>query len=209
MRAPSLCRPGGATPQPPGLAPREGMAPVVPVRSRSNRADITGQRGPRHAVARPVSTITTPPQTAAARQGVPVMTACPAAPAMISTCAVPPEEVPLVVDPPGAPDAACARAAASTAEAWMGTTRRDRRPRAEGREHDPGDAPGQRPGGDDRRQAGQRRERERARQRDKLLTGDGDVLRGQRVRSREDRVRPGLPQGQDDEPGPGRAGHEG
>ena len=35
------------------------------------RADMTGQRGPRHAVARPTSTIATAPARAAARQGAP------------------------------------------------------------------------------------------------------------------------------------------
>ena len=40
---------------------------------RSNRADMTGQRGPRQAVARPARTIATAPATAAARQGAPAM----------------------------------------------------------------------------------------------------------------------------------------
>ena len=38
---------------------------------RSKRADMTGQREPRQAVARPARTIATAPATAAARQGAP------------------------------------------------------------------------------------------------------------------------------------------
>src|SRR5215471_1902800 len=90
---------------------------LCPFPGRSNRADMTGQRGPRHMVARPARTTATAPQTAASCQGRPVMTACPADPAMTNACEAPPGDVPPVVDPPSAPEAAPAWAVASTPEA--------------------------------------------------------------------------------------------
>src|SRR5580704_6103255 len=74
---------------------------------------MTGQRGPRQTVTRPASRITTPPATAAARQGAPARMARPA-PEMTIPCTAPPEDAPLVVDPPRGPSRALARAAAST-----------------------------------------------------------------------------------------------
>src|SRR6185369_11187021 len=82
----------------------------------SKRADMTGQRGPRQAVAAPASTIATAPAMAAARQGAPAMIARPG-PGMTISCTAPPEGEPLVVEPPSGPDRALARAAARTAEA--------------------------------------------------------------------------------------------
>ena len=82
---------------------------------RSKRADMTGQRGPRQAVARPARTIATAPATAAARQAAPAMITRPG-PAMTISCTAPPEDAPLVVEPPSGPASAVARAAARTAE---------------------------------------------------------------------------------------------
>src|ERR1700704_7088717 len=87
---------------------------------RSKRADMTGQRGPRQAVAAPASTIATAPTMAAARQGAPAMIARPG-PATTISCTAPPEGEPLVVEPPSGPDKALARAAARTAEARQPT----------------------------------------------------------------------------------------
>src|SRR6266702_2968698 len=80
---------------------------------RSYRADMTGQRGPRQAVASPASTIAAAPARAAARQGAPARIARPG-PAMTISWTAPPEDAPLVVEPPSGPTA-LARAAASTA----------------------------------------------------------------------------------------------
>src|SRR5690242_6194738 len=90
-----------------------GGAP--PRGERSKRADMTGQRGPRQAVARPASTIAIAPATAAARQGAPAMITRPG-PAMTISCTAPPEGAPVVVEPPSGPASALARAAARIAE---------------------------------------------------------------------------------------------
>src|SRR5215472_3263814 len=90
---------------------------LCPFPGRSNRADMTGQRGPRHTVARPARTIATAPPTAAAGQGTPAMMTCPEEPAMTIACEAPPGDAPPVVDPPSAPAAASAWAVASTPEA--------------------------------------------------------------------------------------------
>src|SRR5580693_2793285 len=74
---------------------------------------MTGQRGPRHTVARPASAIATAPATATARQGAPARMTRPG-PAMTISCTAPPGDAPLVVDPPRGPSRALARAAAST-----------------------------------------------------------------------------------------------
>src|SRR5580704_2345405 len=84
---------------------------------RSNRADMTGQRGPRPVVARPARMIATAPAMATARHGAPAMTAWPDEPAITIGCAALPGELPLVVDPPTVPFEALALAAARTADA--------------------------------------------------------------------------------------------
>src|SRR5262249_2897643 len=91
--------------------PRGRAAP-----GRSKRAAMTGQRGPRHAAARPTTPIATAPATAAARQGAPATIARPG-PAMTISCTEPPDDAPLVVEPPGGPASVLARAAARMAEA--------------------------------------------------------------------------------------------
>src|SRR6202041_2917219 len=78
---------------------------------------MTGQRGPRQAVARPARTIAAAPAIAAACQGAPVSRAWPGEPAMTMACDAPPGEVPPVVDPPSAPAEAPAWAVARTVEA--------------------------------------------------------------------------------------------
>src|ERR1700722_8915322 len=92
-----------------------GWVPCCP--GRSNRADMTGQRGPRPTVARPARMIATAPALATARHGAPAMTAWPDEPAITIGCAALPGELPLVVDPPTAPFDAFALAAARTADA--------------------------------------------------------------------------------------------
>src|ERR1700733_13230186 len=77
---------------------------------------MTGQRGPRQAVARPARTIAAAPAIAAACQGAPVSRAWPGEPAMTMACDAPPGEVPPVVDPPSAPAEAPAGAGPGTLE---------------------------------------------------------------------------------------------
>src|SRR5215472_13976663 len=88
---------------------------LCPFPGRSNRADMTGQRGPRHAVARPARTIATAPQTASSGHGAAEAMARPAEPAITIAFPVPPGEAPLVVDPPNAPPAALAPAVLAAA----------------------------------------------------------------------------------------------
>src|SRR5271167_4336493 len=104
---PPLLLLGGPIPPDP---PWERPIPPDPLWKRE---DITGQRAPRQTVARPASRIRTAPATAAARQGAPARTTRPA-PEMTIPCTAPPEDAPLVVEPPRGPSRALARAAAST-----------------------------------------------------------------------------------------------
>src|SRR6266404_5682901 len=68
---------------------------------------MTGQRGPRHAVATPAATTSSAPSSTATRHGVPVMMACPVDPTIVSRpVPLAPEPEPVIVDPTAPEDSA-------------------------------------------------------------------------------------------------------